>query len=134
MGRRPKKPCGKVGCPNLVEYPRVYCEMHQEYEDNLKAARNRRYDKARATDKEYKFYKSSKWIRFRRYIMERDHHTCQICLENNKVVDATLVHHIVPVRENWELRLNENNVIAVCDECHNKIHKNKNTPPTLTRK
>lgn len=125
MGKRPKKPCGKIGCHNLVEYPRVYCHEHQEYEDRLKAARNKRYDKARAADKEYKFYKSSKWIKFRNYIMQRDHYLCQMCLQNNKLSDATVVHHIVPVRDNWELRLKENNVIAICDDCHNKIHKKK---------
>lgn len=131
MGKRGKRPCRKVGCPNLVEYPRVYCSAHQEYEDGLKAARNKMYDKRRADDKEYKFYKSSKWIKFRNYIMQRDHHLCQICLQNNKLTDATVVHHIKPVRECWELRLKENNVIAVCTECHNKIHKSKHTPPTF---
>lgn len=57
--------------------------------------------------------------------MQRDHYLCQLCLQNNKLSDATVVHHIVPVRDNWELRLKEDNVIAICDECHNKIHKKK---------
>ena len=130
MGRRAKKPCGKVGCPNLVEYPRVYCQVHQAYEDRLIAARNKRYDAARGNDKEYKFYKSKAWRQLRNYVMERDHHLCQLCLKEGNIVDATVVHHIVPVRDDWSLRLKENNLISICDECHNKIHK-KYTPPTL---
>lgn len=128
MGKRPKKPCAKIGCYNLVEYPRVYCEAHQEYEDRLKASKYKEYDKQREDDTIWKFYRTREWYKFRQYILSRDNYLCQECLKENKLTKGNTVHHIVHVRdglEGWNRRLDETNVITICDSCHSKIHRHK---------
>lgn len=128
MGKRAKKPCNKVGCYNLVEYPRVYCEKHQEYEDRLKASKFRQYDNKRKDDKIWNFYRTKEWLNFRLYILTRDNYLCIECLKQGKYTKGNTVHHIIPIRggqEGWDKRLDEDNVITVCESCHSKIHKHK---------
>lgn len=122
MGIRAKKPCNKIGCHNLVEYPRVYCTDHKEYEDRLKHFKNKRYDNSRKDDKEFKFYRTKAWKKFREYILSRDNDLCQECLKEDKITRGNLVHHIVPIREDYEKRLDFENCITVCNDCHEKIH------------
>lgn len=128
MGKRAKKPCNKVGCYNLVEYPRVYCEAHQEYEDRLRASKFKQYDNERKDDEVWNFYRTKEWFKFRKYILARDNNLCQECLKEGKYTKGNTIHHIIPVRqgqEGWNKRLEEDNVITVCESCHSKIHRHK---------
>lgn len=76
-------------------------------------------------------YKTSKWYRARGAALERDHYICQDCLaakqrgERLRPRTATTVHHIVPVKERPDLWLDLNNLISLCDPCHNKRHPEK---------
>ena len=90
------------------------------------------------TEKEVKaFYNSAEWKRKRTKILERDHHECQDCIERIREAekkgiyltgsDAHIrrgveVHHIKELREHPELKLNEDNLIALCTQCHNVRH------------
>lgn len=57
------------------------------------------------------------------YILRRDHYECQECRKKTgKIRRATLVHHIIPYEERPDLGLDEDNLEAVCDRCHNIIH------------
>ncbi|MDT0703917.1 HNH endonuclease signature motif containing protein [Mammaliicoccus sciuri] len=79
--------------------------------------------------KEYQydwFYHSSAWRTIRQMALERDNHLCQMCLEQNEINDAEIVHHIVYVNEDFEKALDLNNLMCVCSSCHNKIHANDN--------
>lgn len=125
MGRRPKKPCAKIGCYNLVEYPRVYCEAHQEYEDRLKANKYKEYDNNRNYDKEWNFYRTKQWTMFRDYILSRDNYLCQECLKDKQLTPGNTVHHIITIREDYSKRLDESNCITVCNACHEKIHNHR---------
>ena len=52
-------------------------------------------------------------------IKERDHHLCRMCLAAGKLSKDNLeVHHIVPVAENWDSKLDDDNLITLCDSCH----------------
>ena len=70
-----------------------------------------------------KFYHSSAWKKMSPYILRRDHYECQECRKKTgKIRRATLVHHIIPYEERPDLGLDEDNLEAVCDRCHNIIH------------
>ena len=78
-----------------------------------------------------KLYNSNKWQKLRSgYLIQ--HPLCEKCLENNRVTQACEVHHIKPISkgmtelEMMEIAYNPNNIIALCIECHHKIHKQMN--------
>lgn len=81
------------------------------------------------------FYKSAAWRRARRQALERDHYICQDCLaakrrgEMVRPRTATAVHHIQPVEQRPDLRLELSNLISLCDACHNKRHPEKGGSP-----
>ncbi len=85
-----------------------------------------RYDKG--TDP---FYKSRPWRQLRRQAMQRDNYLCQDCLaakvrgEKIRPRPATVVHHILPKETYPELAMDLDNLVSLCDACHNKRHPEK---------
>jgi 5-methylcytosine-specific restriction endonuclease McrA len=119
-----KKLCAKQGCNRLVEIGHTYCEIHQkEYEEKQKA-RHREYKQNRKDEKEQKFYVSNEWQMVKKYIMQKYHGLCLYSLIiENRIVFADVVHHIVPIKERWDLRLNEDNLITLSNSKHEYLHK-----------
>lgn len=77
------------------------------------------------------FYKSAHWRRLRKTALERDHYMCQDCLaakrrgEMIRPRSASVVHHILPRDKYPELALDLDNLVSLCDACHNKRHPEK---------
>ena len=68
-----------------------------------------------------KFRNSGVWKRKADEIKERDKYLCLICLKHNVFNHKDLsVHHIQPIAERQELRLENSNLITVC-ETHHKL-------------
>jgi 5-methylcytosine-specific restriction endonuclease McrA len=61
-----------------------------------------------------------KWQRFReRYLAS--HPLCRLCALEGKVVEATVLDHIIPHRGNMKLFWDvENNIQQICHTCHNR--------------
>ncbi|MEB8093170.1 HNH endonuclease [Mammaliicoccus lentus] len=79
--------------------------------------------------KEYEydwFYHSNAWRTLRQMAMVRDNYLCQMCLKENNIKDAEIVHHIIYVTEDFTKALELDNLMCVCSSCHNKIHANDN--------
>lgn len=110
-----KKRCNKQGCRNFVEdVSQGFCEEHKGYA-------NKQYNQWRNEHmSEYiNFYKSTAWRKKRKQALRRDEYLCQRCKnEFGLITIATLVDHIVPTKVKWELRLDIDNLQAMCDECH----------------
>lgn len=70
--------------------------------------------------KGYYFRKSEAWTKKSLEIRERDGYLCQICVRKLHGTirqfnyDALSVHHIVPVNEDYERRLENGNLLTVC--------------------
>lgn len=71
------------------------------------------------------FRSSAAWKRKREQIKQRDLYLCRMCLaqseglSRNKInVDNLSVHHIEPLHENWERRLDDENLITLCPRHH----------------
>ena len=86
--------------------------------------------KRRSEKKEYdydKFRSTAAWQKKREEIKDRDMHLCQVCIRglynygapkyNSKDIS---VHHIIPLKDNFDLRDCNTNLISVCD-CHHKM-------------
>lgn len=80
------------------------------------------------------FYKRMPWKRARRAALERDHYICQDCLaakqrgERRRPRQAVMVHHILPREDYPELELELDNLVSLCESCHNKRHPEKGKP------
>lgn len=60
-----------------------------------------------------KFYNSSRWRKLSKQVLNEHYYVCRRCGE-----DATLADHIVPVRVDWNKRLDINNIQPLCESCH----------------
>lgn len=65
-----------------------------------------------------KFRSSSLWKHKRKEILNRDNHKCLIC----GCGQGLQVHHIISLDVNPKLRLENRNLLTVCDHCHTAIH------------
>lgn len=132
MSQRPKRPCAVPMCPNLTT--EKYCEQHAHKAQEEKAERQRFYDKYIRDEKASEFYHSKEWQAIRLRALERDFYLCQPCLRERRITKADMVHHIVPIKQDWSRRLDLSNLESICISCHNKIHGNQQpaiTPVTL---
>lgn len=65
------------------------------------------------------FRNSTAWKHKTEEIRQRDMQLCKICLAENIFNYKNLsVHHIVPLAEDWSRRLDNDNLITVCDMHH----------------
>jgi len=77
-----------------------------------------------------RFHKHPKWIRKRKAILRRDEYMCRHCKRYGKTTQATMVHHIYPVEEYPHLGLVNDNLISLCNSCHEKMHNRINNELT----
>lgn len=71
------------------------------------------------------FYKSKAWKRKRKKILKRDGYMCQHCKRYGRMRQAVVVHHIKEYKDYPELGLSDDNLISLCNGCHNKEHPEK---------
>ena len=90
----------------------TYCIKHTNHS-------GKRYEQVRtSTDegKAYKrFYSEKEWRALRYQVLLDAGFTCVSCGQ-----EATVGDHIIPTKLRWDLRLDINNIQALCFECHNK--------------
>ena len=71
------------------------------------------------------------WVEKKIEILRRDDYTCVKCNESLNYWDykpILHVHHIVPASEEMALFFDNDNLITLCEDCHNEVHsldKNK---------
>ena len=68
----------------------------------------------------YRLRCSTKYKKWRKYVLEQDNHTCQKCNTKEGPLHA---HHIKPLMFNLDLAFNPDNGLTVCPKCHREIHK-----------
>ena len=103
------RPCARSGCPAIVD--RGYCDACRPFSEQAIQERRRGSAASRGYDRH--------WQRFRTWYLAR-HRLCQDC-EAKPIplyVAATDVHHVKKVGEYPELKLVEDNCMALCHECH----------------
>lgn len=110
---------------------RIYCSVpcafkDEEYVERISKPKRGRipWNYAGGTDKiAEKFRHSWQYTHWRNFILKRDECTCQIC---GKQSDKFMhVNHIKKFSEYPELRLDKNNGIVLCADCHKDLINNK---------
>lgn len=72
------------------------------------------------------FHWSKAWEKKSKAIKERDNYLCLVCLSKKIYENKTLsTHHIVPLKEDWERRLDDDNLITLCRVHHEQAESNK---------
>lgn len=69
------------------------------------------------------FYNSGAWRTLSETIKLHFVGVCVLCWFRNKVVDSVTTHHIETLKERFDLRLDEKNLVPLCDCCHKEVHK-----------
>lgn len=76
--------------------------------------------------------KASKFRNSNAWITKRDKYLCQVCLKDSIYnYDDLQVHHIIPIDKNYELKLDESNLITLCSYHHKQAEQNKITKEYL---
>ena len=108
MPRRPRRPCGHHGCPNLTE--RYYCEQHQKEHDR----QYNRFGRDKTASAKY----GMAWRKIRARFLKA-YPLCAMCKLRGQIVPATEAHHIKPLSEggdhDWD------NLMPLCHSCHSAI-------------
>lgn len=115
------KYCGEQGCKTLITSGR-YCDDHK-----------RRNKKKAWQPINKSFYRTQAWRDLKAYCYQRDQGKCQRC---GKFVFGKRAHHhhIVPIRVNPSLRLDENNIMTLCSKCHPIVEDEANEKYGLKKK
>jgi 5-methylcytosine-specific restriction protein A len=64
-------------------------------------------------------YQSRQWKKLRKFVLARDKHLCQICLDGSKVTPGNVVDHKIPIKQGGA-PLAAANLQTLCEVCHAK--------------
>lgn len=84
-----------------------------------------------------KFRWSKTWQKKRKQINDRDKYLCQACIRDMKGTELRYnytdieVHHIVPMIEDWDKRLEDTNLICLCSTHHSMAERGEITREQL---
>lgn len=122
-----KKICRHIGCTRLVELGETYCNLHKPDTKRSEANRQKLYDQSirnKRDKKERAFYNSKRWKAAQKECMRM---YGGLCLWNyykdGLIIEATEVHHIEPIKERWDLRLDISNLVPLSHQAHVWIEK-----------
>ena len=68
------------------------------------------------------FYNSAEWKALRNYKFAEAYGLCEKCREKGIARVGREVHHKIPISEDWSKRLEIDNLILLCSDCHNAEH------------
>ena len=95
--------------------------VHKPSMQQTRQESQQQYDKARAPDHAAAY--DSKWRRLSKRF-RIDNPLCFDCLAMGIVHEGDLVHHKLTVIERPDLRLDLDNLVHLCGQCHAKRHSN----------
>jgi 5-methylcytosine-specific restriction enzyme A len=82
---------------------------------------DRHYDRTKRNPESKKFYDSVAFRKCRQIKLCKDP-LCEKCLKRGVYTPATIVHHVKPIEEFPELRLDIDNMESNCASCHSRWH------------
>lgn len=101
--------------------------------------RERQSMRSAKNEKVYDFHRSHKWKEKSIVIRERDNYCCQVCIrglhnpDRRYETDNISVHHIVPIAEDWDNRLDNSNLISLCSKHHEMAERGEINRKELLR-
>ena len=74
-------------------------------------------------EKYSEFYNSKEWRDLRNYKFAQANGLCEHCLKKGIIKAGREVHHRVPIEQDWSKRLEFENLVLLCSDCHNFEHE-----------
>lgn len=102
--------CRVSTCPEMA-YKNGYCYRH--WKESRK-----RYDDARGTPPERGYDQT--WGNLRLLYLA-EHCLCEECKKAGILKAAQEVHHVIPISQRPDLRLDPENLMALCKPCHSRL-------------
>lgn len=65
---------------------------------------------------------NKRWRKLREAALRRDRYLCRNCRRYGRQVEASTAHHVWPVEDWPEFSMCQWNLVALCDECHERMH------------
>ena len=115
-----KKLCSK--CGKVIDYKMSRCLDCEAKYQKQKKIDYKYYDNNLRDKKSQSFYNSPEWKRIKQAVHIRDKGLCTMCLSENKISYAEVVHHIEPLKENYDKRISTDNLICLCNKHHAYVH------------
>lgn len=86
--------------------------------------RHSEYDRYSRDKKSKAFYNSLEWQRKRADILDLDEGIdVYVFMKTGEIILADTVHHIVPLKEDWSKRLDDDNLMSLNHDTHSAIEK-----------
>lgn len=110
-------------CP-YIQKRRISVKQRKQYDKE---------DVKEHNDKWNRYYQNKAWKRLRQWFM-RNHLICEDCMFEGRSVPAENCHHKVPFswfvddKDRMNALLDDENLVALCEECHHKRHKQLKRP------
>lgn len=119
----PKKLCKKVNCNKLIDFKESYCDEHNYLKDEArKNYESKRYER----DKTYiQFYNDSMWKETSKSTKLRHDGLCQYCLAKGYTRKAEVVDHFIPIKDDYDKRLDPDNLVSSCIRCNTLKEKDE---------
>lgn len=125
------KLCSWHSCNKILKEGVTYCEQHQAKWEQIERNRYKEYKCRRRKDREQKkhqdFYNSQGWIRLRDAVIA-DFYGIDILeyYRTGRIAQGEAVHHIIPLEDNWNSRLDILNLIYLTEKNHRRVHAEYN--------
>lgn len=122
------KTCSWTGCNKIVREDVMYCNYHKNKYDEEQKEKWKEYKRRRMHNEEQRkfqrFYSSKEW-RMVRQLAISDTVSIDVIdyYKFNKITQGEIVHHIVEVSEDYDKRLNRDNLIYLTASNHKFVHK-----------
>lgn len=118
MALAPSKMCAHPGCSSRAAAGESRCAEHLKVQRQKEAERQEQYDRRRGTAKSRGYGKEWRKVRDAKL---RKEPLCYICRREGRITGAAVVHH----RDGNPHNNNENNLMSLCRDCHERLHKRK---------
>lgn len=109
--------CGK----KVLEGTLCICEQKKKLYSYRDYKRRRMQNKSER--ERQKFYSNKNWLKLSNTIKNHYFGLCVMCLHKGLIKGSKYTHHIETLKDKYDLKYDKDNLIAVCDCCHKKIHK-----------
>lgn len=101
----------------------------------IEQARQKYYDKNQRDKRVTAFYNSKEWHTLQKMAVEKFNGLDVLQLyQDHKITPGRIVHHIIPIKEDWSRRLDIHNLILLTDESHYAVHQRMDKGDKSVRK
>ena len=111
----------KCKCGKLIPQGTKYCKACEEKQQGQQS-RHMQYNKHRRNKQAAEFYICAAWRKAKAEALQRfDHIDIYAYYVDHVIKGADMVHHIVPIADDWNKRLEADNLIPLSGDTHNRI-------------